>query len=90
MDTILIVSITAVTVSDILGEPGEILAWYHRLIERLPGWLYKPLGGCAKCLAGQVALWYGFEVSLEHFINVILTVFITELISLIYGRIANR
>jgi hypothetical protein len=42
----------------VCGEPDMIFAWYQRLINKLPNWLYKPLGGCAKCLTGQVALWY--------------------------------
>lgn len=41
-----------------IGEPDMIFAPYQRLINRLPLYLYKPLGGCSKCLTGQVALWY--------------------------------
>lgn len=41
-----------------LGEPGSIFAWYQRLIENLPWWLWKPLGGCERCCAGQVLFWY--------------------------------
>lgn len=51
-------------------QPGEILSWYARLLDRIfvkekfePAyerkemWLYKPLGGCSKCLGGQIAFW---------------------------------
>ena len=41
-----------------MGEPEMIFAWYQRLIDRLPLWLNKPLGGCTYCLTGQVSLWY--------------------------------
>ena len=41
-----------------LGEPGMIFAWYQKLINKLPDWLCKPLGGCSYCLTGQVSLWY--------------------------------
>lgn len=41
-----------------MGEPDMIFSGYQRLINRLPNFLYKPMGGCAKCLTGQVALWY--------------------------------
>lgn len=40
-----------------LGEPGHILAWYQKLIENLPEWLWKPLGGCVMCVCGQVLFW---------------------------------
>ncbi len=41
-----------------LTDDGMIFAWYRRLIERLPDYLYKPLGGCFVCVTGQVLLWY--------------------------------
>ena len=40
----------------------EIFSFYGRLLGRLIDndfeWLAKPLGYCAKCLAGQLGLWY--------------------------------
>ena len=41
-----------------LGAPGMIFAWYQKLIEPLPDYLYNPLGGCVKCFTGQIALWF--------------------------------
>lgn len=41
-----------------LGEPGMIFSRYQFLIGKLPDYLFKPLGGCAKCLTGQFSLWY--------------------------------
>ncbi len=41
-----------------LMEGGMIFHWWYNLIEKLPQWLFFPLGGCAKCFAGQVGLWY--------------------------------
>ena len=35
----------------------DMLIPYHRLIARLPDWLYKPLGGCGMCFTGQLTLW---------------------------------
>lgn len=35
----------------------DMLIGYHRLIAKLPEWLYKPLGGCAMCFTGQLTLW---------------------------------
>lgn len=42
--------------SEILTQPGEIANKLFNLIDRLPLWLSKPLGGCAKCVTGQIAL----------------------------------
>jgi hypothetical protein len=43
----------------ILTSPGMIFYFYYRLIDRLPyDWLFKPLGGCNMCFAGQLALWF--------------------------------
>jgi len=41
-----------------LGQPEYIFCWYQKLIDRLPDWLWKPLGGCYKCFAGQCMFWY--------------------------------
>lgn len=43
--------------SEILLE--DVLFWYHKLIVKLPEWLYKPLGGCAVCFTGQLTFWGG-------------------------------
>lgn len=40
-----------------LGEPGMVFAWYQKLIGSLPDWLWKPLGGCVMCCAGQALFW---------------------------------
>lgn len=42
-----------------LMDDGMILNWYAKLIDRIKyDWIYKPLGGCNKCMAGQVALYF--------------------------------
>lgn len=60
LQTILQISVFAVVVSDILTRPKMILERYGRWLDRLettrPKLAY-PLGYCAKCLAGQIALW---------------------------------
>lgn len=40
-----------------MGEPGMVFSWYQKLIEGLPEWLWKPLGGCVMCLCGQTLFW---------------------------------
>jgi len=42
----------------ILTSPGEIFYFWYRIINHLPDWLFRPLGGCFKCAAGQAALWF--------------------------------
>ena len=58
------IAVVAWTVSNILMEDGGILYPYFRLLDRLAyngkAWLARPLGMCAKCFAGQIALWTGF------------------------------
>lgn len=41
-----------------LGSKGMIFEWYQDIINQLPEWLCRPLGGCYRCFTGQVALWY--------------------------------
>jgi hypothetical protein len=48
-----------------LCEPGMIFSWYGKQINKLPDWLYNPLGGCVKCFAGQVSFW-GYLVVYFH------------------------
>ena len=36
----------------------SILSWYGKLIDRLPWYISRPLGGCYMCLTGQVCVWY--------------------------------
>ena len=41
-----------------LMSPEMIFNFYWKLIDRLPDYLYKPLGGCLMCFTGQAATWY--------------------------------
>ena len=42
----------------VLTWEGKIFHFYRKLIDRLPDWLFKPLGGCHMCFTGQVCFWY--------------------------------
>ena len=84
------IAVIAFVFSYILTEDGEILSWYFRLIQRLPDWLFKPLGGCSRCLAGQIALWYGFTLDWRsHIVLIFLTILLTDLTLKLYERIEN-
>jgi hypothetical protein len=93
MDTILTASaitVIAFVFSYILTDEGEIMAWYYRLILRLPDWLFKPLGGCGRCLAGQIGLWYGFTLDWRsHIVLVFLSILLTDIILKVYERAEN-
>lgn len=44
-----------------LSEGGQIFGWMKWRLYLLVGrteWLFKPIIGCAKCHAGQIALWH--------------------------------
>jgi hypothetical protein len=70
---ILSCSIIGFVWSEILTQPGEIFNKLFNQIDRLPLWLSKPLGGCAKCVTGQIALWtylYYYHSNYSAFIHV--------------------
>lgn len=54
------IAVFAVTLSDIITQPGMILESYGRWLDQLyincPK-IARPLGYCGKCFAGQIALW---------------------------------
>jgi len=86
------IAIFAFVFCELLITEGNILGFYGRFLERLPGWVAMPLGLCAKCFAGQLALWsYFFNCSqyniMQHLFAVIFTIFFTEIIVVIYGKI---
>jgi hypothetical protein len=37
---------------DMCMQEGMILHRYYKIIEKLPVWLFKPIGGCCYCLGG--------------------------------------
>lgn len=58
MQTALYISLWAYLFTGPLTEPGALLYLVRLVAAKLPMWLYLPLVGCAKCHAGQVALWW--------------------------------
>jgi hypothetical protein len=67
----LAVALVAYVYAVILTEPGMILnAWFNFLdikLGRRNHWLFKPLIGCFKCVAGQMALWYYLFTYYQHY-----------------------
>jgi hypothetical protein len=60
------ISLIAFMISATIQQKKSLLAWYRKLIKKLPWYLYFPLGGCYKCFVGQFCLWYFLIKS--HFI----------------------
>ncbi len=56
--TALYIALAAFLFTGPLSQPGMIFAPVKAVASRLPEWLYLPLWGCAKCVAGQWALWW--------------------------------
>jgi len=50
-----------------LGESGQIFNFYFRWIENLPTWLNKPIGGCLRCMSGQVLFHYYWITHLQNY-----------------------
>jgi hypothetical protein len=42
----------------VLTSPGMIFYFWYKLIDHLPDALFKPLGGCNMCSAGQAGAWF--------------------------------
>jgi hypothetical protein len=92
------IAIVAYVYSDVLTEPGMVFNGLYQLLNRLPEWLFKPLIGCYKCVAGQMALWiylffclttpHSIEMVLysigNHIFFVSLTIFFTWMINKVY------
>ena len=89
IDTIYI-AIVAVVFSCILIDEEMICGWYGKLIKKLPDYLSHPLGECAYCFGGQIALWRfffydGYNIY-NHIIFVSLTIFIIHITLFVYER----
>lgn len=71
----------------LLMEHGHILSWYSTWLDRNEyrlGKLYKPLGGCGRCLAGQAGFWLGgatFGLSLKVIAFCFLTILFYQFIN---------
>jgi hypothetical protein len=90
----LMIALVAFVYSDVLTESGMILNWLYRSLDNLlPGFLFKPLIGCFKCVSGQMALWYymiyhnNYDYR-EHLYIICLTIFLSQLLCRIYRKTA--
>ncbi len=84
-------ALTAWVFVNILEDEDMIFGWYGKLIDKLPKWISKPIGGCDLCMAGQFGFWGYFLLGdyklIEHLFFIILTIFFIKILDLIiYGR----
>lgn len=76
-----------------LGEVGNIFSWYQKLIDPLPEWIWKPLGGCVKCLSGQVGFWFYLikyfhnYKFIDHLFFAASTIFLSVIIDFIWDNL---
>lgn len=92
----LFLAIAAFTYSEILPSPGMLLNNIYDALERkVPAWLFKPLIGCCKCVAGQWALWlyiifFHQQYNLVMHVWVVLqSVFNVSVVRALYYKIIN-
>jgi hypothetical protein len=52
-----LIGVTAAVTRELMTD-GMILSFWDKTIGGFPDWLYKPLGGCLMCFAGQLGFWY--------------------------------
>lgn len=67
IETAVILGVWGFALADILAQNGHI---FSRLnvwaFENLPEWVYKPLIGCSRCIAGQSMLWFVIVYSVQN------------------------
>lgn len=87
--TLVLIAISAVGFARVLTQPNEIMGWYANILLRVPEWIAKPLGGCAKCFGGQVAFWYYITIwdnLFNHLLFTLSVITLTYIIELIINR----
>ena len=86
----LLIAIFAVVFCCILMDEDMIFGFWSRWIDKLPNKVSFPLGGCAYCFGGQIALWY-YPVFMDynavmHVFFVSTTIFFIHLTLYLYER----
>jgi len=87
MIDVLKISLIAFMISALIQDPHTLFTWYGKLIERLPWYLCKPLGGCYRCFTGQFCLWYFLIKKPFNLIELGFFISAGILISMVYNKI---
>ena len=68
----------------ILMDEDMIFEKWQRVLDKLPKYLSKPLGGCDRCMAGSLAFWLFFFQGdyniVRHLCFVAFTIFLISLV----------
>lgn len=86
-------ALIAYVYSVILTEDEMILNKLYIYLgqSNLPDWLFKPLIGCFRCVAGQFGLWGYLIINFrdynvfDHLFTIMFTIFISIILNKIYG-----
>lgn len=90
MEIYIYIGIAAWVYTNILIAPDMIFNKLNYVYDKLPSWLSKPLGVCEYCFAGQIAFWHYIIVNIDtynlftHILMTSLSIFMVELINIIY------
>jgi len=87
MIEILKISLIGFMFSALTQDEHTLFSWYGKLIERLPWYLCKPLGGCYRCFTGQLCLWYYLILKPFNLIEWLFFVSAGIMTSMIYNKI---
>ena len=91
MIEILKISLIGFMFSALTQDEHTLFSWYGKLIEKLPWYLYKPLGGCYRCFVGQLCFWFYLlnRVSLNEydFFEHLFYISAGIMVSMIYNKI---
>lgn len=83
---ILKISLIAFMFSALTQDEHTLLSWYGKLLNKLPWYLCKPLGGCYRCFVGQVCLWY-LVIKGETILEIMFLTSFGIMISMIYNKV---
>jgi hypothetical protein len=87
MIEVLKISLIGFMFSALTQDQHTLLSWYGKLVERLPWYFYKPLGGCYRCFVGQLCLWYFIITKPFNLIELGFFVSAGIMLSMIYNAI---
>jgi hypothetical protein len=86
MYDVLKISLIAFMFSALTQDEHTLLSWYGKLLNKLPWYLCKPLGGCYRCFVGQVCLWY-LVIKGETILEIMFLTSFGIMISMIYNKV---
>lgn len=87
MIEIIQISLIGFMFSALAQDDHTLLSWYGKLINRMPWYICKPLGGCYRCFVGQLCFWYLLIGKHEHSFQILFLTSFGIMVSMIYNKI---